>query len=174
MISDELRAHAELIRQLTRNGDPLSPSSPYSSLNNREWHNRRGTPTYERRSFHNQLISEALEGADAGYRAVMLSGPPGAGKSRARDAFLTEHPKGKFASLDSDEFKIALLRAVGTQDEFDKHFKSPTIHQLEAQGHRFFPLEFASLVHTESSRVLSETRTCGASQYGKGYVSLPY
>lgn len=155
MVSDELRAHAELIRQLSRDTGPLSQSSAYSSLNNREWHNRRGEPSYERRSLHKELISEALQGADTGYKAVMLSGPPGAGKSRARDAFLAEHSNEKFASLDADEFKIALLRAVGNQDEFDKHFKAPEIRELEAQGHQFFPLEFASLVHTESSRLLN-------------------
>ncbi|WP_425389273.1 zeta toxin family protein [Dermabacter hominis] len=33
------------------------------------------------------------------------------------------------------------------------------MHQLEQQGHRFFPLELASLVHTESTRIATNTFT---------------
>lgn len=35
----------------------------------------------------------------------------------------------------------------------------PEIHQLEQQGHRFFPLELASLVHAESARIVASPLT---------------
>lgn len=48
---------------------------------------------------------------EVGYRAVMLAGPPGAGKGSIRQQVLQEERR-RFTIVDPDEFKMLLKTSV--------------------------------------------------------------
>src|SRR5690606_11224192 len=50
-----------------------------------------------------------------------------------------------------DEIKTQLLDAAAADGSYETFIKPPAVRELEAQGERFFPLDFAALVHEESS-----------------------
>lgn len=152
--SGALEAHRETVRRLMRAGGPLSAMGPNATLNHRAWF-RGGKPTAERALLHARLLADSLAGRVASGRtprAMILAGPPGAGKSHARAALLGADAD-RWLSIDADDFKHELLREAIADGTYETVIKPPEVREREAGGERFAPLELASLVHEESSRL---------------------
>lgn len=152
MVSVAVARHMDTVRELSKPGQALAPKSPTSTMNNPRWWID-GEPTPDRRRLHLRLLQEARDaapGVEQQYRAIVLAGPPGAGKSTVLNDVLGEH-RSKYLVSDPDEFKRALLIEALADGSYDQWLMPDAIREREAQGERFFPLELASLVHEESS-----------------------
>ena len=150
--ADAVGTHRQTVRTLARPGGVLASDSPHASVNNPDWFDLDG-PTSARRALHTRLIAQyrALHPqARQQRRAIVLAGPPGAGKSTVLAEVLgTDRPG--WLTIDADEFKHALLREAIADGSYESFIKPEQVKVLESAGERFFPLELASLVHEESS-----------------------
>ncbi len=149
----------DTVRELSKPGQALSKDAPTATTNNPAWWVG-GEPTLARDLLHERLIDEARAAApdvEQQYRAIVLAGPPGAGKSTVLADVLGEH-RGKYLVIDADEFKRSLLREAQQDGSYDTWLMPDAIREREAQGERFYPLELASLVHEESSYLAKSLR----------------
>ncbi len=159
---DAHAAHREAIRELSRPGGPLEPASAYASVRQREWFptGDLDVPAPARRRLWSRLKDEVKAekpDARAERRAIVLAGPPGAGKSTA----LADQIRGEadgWLTIDADDFKTRLLRQAVADGSYDRLLKPPEVQDRESAGEPFFPLELASLVHEESSRLADDLR----------------
>ncbi|WP_260303364.1 zeta toxin family protein [Rathayibacter sp. PhB127] len=114
----------------------------------------------KRKALHDRLVS-AYRGefpeARAERRAVILAGPPGAGKSTVL-ADVLGADRGACITVDPDEFTCALLSEAMKDGSYHRSIVPPEVIAAEAAGERFFPLELASLVHEESSQLAIRVR----------------
>lgn len=158
-----------LVRQLSRPGHALGGNAPTSTIRNPEWWID-DEPTPVRRKLHRRLLAEARAKAmvEKARRAIILAGPPGAGKSTVLENELSSGVD-KFLIVDADDFKRALLREAQTDGSYDSWLVPPAIRDLEREGERFFPLELASLVHEESSYLAKELRADAIAE-GENFV----
>lgn len=157
--ADSFDRHVETIRELSRAGGPLTTSAPTSSMRNPAWW-RDGAATPARRRLHQQLLTAVVESqgtAEANYQAVVLAGPPGAGKGTAKARLLGDDQR-SYLNIDADEFKELLLRVAIEDGSYESWLKPPAVREREEAGERFYPLELASLVHEESSRLAARLR----------------
>lgn len=95
----------DTVRELSKPGQALSKDAPTATTNNPAWWVG-GEPTLARDLLHERLIDEARAAApdvEQQYRAIVLAGPPGAGKSTVLADVLGEH-RGKYLVIDADEF----------------------------------------------------------------------
>lgn len=110
----------------------------------------RYVPTLERARLHDELIAKALGGQspELEHQAVVMAGPPGAGKGHVQGSQLGGLPG--YLVIDADMFKEALV-------EHELHsgglvgMTPPSMGSYAEAGERFAPFEYASLVHEESS-----------------------
>lgn len=160
-----LERHAALLRTLSQPGGALSTTAPQSTLRNRAYFTSRGKAKAERLALHDTIAHDVLKGVGNQYLAIMVVGPPGAGKSTARQQALSTYPDHTFAVLDNDNLKVKLLQASLDAGTFKDDFYTPEIHRLESAGHIFHPLEFASLVHNEAAKIM---RSIEAAAVNKG------
>ena len=129
--------HTARLQALSRPGAPLAADSPHATVNNPRWFVRRnGTPDRAARAPRaareapGQLVSR-VEAATQ-KRAIVLAGPPGAGKSTALRALApaSTGPGADVAgTISSDDFKDLLLRAArdeGTYEEAATRRRSPS------------------------------------------------
>ncbi|WP_271986656.1 zeta toxin family protein [Pseudoclavibacter terrae] len=155
--------HRRGVVELSREGAALAPSAPTATIRNPEWFAiRRGElePTYARTQLHESLKHEYLEKCPDvrnESRAMVLAGPPGAGKSTAKGEVLGERAE-QYLTVDADEFKAMLLREALRDGSYDSFIKPEAVKSLESLGEQFFPLELASLVHEESSYLAKQLR----------------
>ncbi|MGQ4507430.1 zeta toxin family protein [Dermabacteraceae bacterium CCM 9519] len=161
---DLVAQHREKVIALSKPGEALAPGAPSATINNPDWFmlGPHGKPvlTDERKALHDRLIAEAFEDASkAGveHKAIVLAGPPGAGKSTILNSLLGEE-KDRYLVIDADNFKQALLREAVNDGSYETKIKPDAIKALEADGEKFFPLELASLVHEESSILATRLR----------------
>ena len=158
---EAIDSHREAVRAYAKPGGPLSTDSAYATTRNVEWF-RQGAagpePRASRVRLHARLVAEAVDAYPnrrQDHRAIVLAGPPGAGKStvlaevlgKGRDDWLT---------VDADEFKRALLLAAVDDGSYELSIKPDVIKERESAGERFYPLELASLVHEESSMLAKQ------------------
>jgi len=165
---EEQRRHIEFVRNLCKPGGALDKDSPHATVNNPDWYRSNGLPRMVRRIVHDRIKAELISraaGARQEGRALVLAGPPGAGKGRVADAVLGSS-RAHYVNIDADEVKQLLLREAIADGSYEVWIKPEAVRDLEAQGERFYPLELASLVHEESSRLavalredLIDTRT---------------
>jgi chloramphenicol 3-O-phosphotransferase len=88
-----------------------------------------------------------------GRKAIVLAGPPGAGKSTAQSALIVEtrtQPE-HWMAINPDDFKDELLLRALADGSYDSYMVPDEVRELEAAGERFYPRELAALVHNESS-----------------------
>ncbi|PPF14682.1 toxin component of a toxin/antitoxin system [Rathayibacter sp. AY1D1] len=156
--------HRETVRAWARAGGPLSPKSEHATVNNREWFRLGADQDYEPRGARQQLHDRFVADYRAQFpdvrqerKAIILAGPPGAGKSTVlRDVLGTD--RNAWLTIDADEFKRALLTEAIKDGTYDSTILPPEVRAAEAAGEKFFPLELASLVHEESSILAIQLR----------------
>jgi chloramphenicol 3-O-phosphotransferase len=90
-------------------------------------------------------------------RAIVLAGPPGAGKSTTLGKVLGDD-RDNWLVIDPDEFKKMLLNEAVRDGTYESIIKPQAVRDLEADGQRFYPLELASLVHEESTAIAKALR----------------
>lgn len=161
MVSDEeVERHLATVRGLSKPGQPLGPDAATATINNPAWWiDREPTPSRDR--LHRRLLSQAREaqsGVKQQRRAIVLAGPPGAGKSGIRGKVLLGE-LGDFLVIDADDFKSRLLREAQSDGSYDSWLMPANVRELAEEGHRFYPLELAALVHEESSYLAKALRS---------------
>ena len=156
--------HSANISALSQSNGPLSPKGPTATIKNRAWFRQLPTgqyrPTDTRRQVHRQLLNteqDVSPKVKQKKQAIVLAGPPGAGKSTVLHQILGDK-HGQYRVLDADKFKEALLDTAVQDGSYNTWIKPAEVQALEAQGHRFYPLELASLVHEESSMLMKTLR----------------
>ncbi len=154
--------HRETVREFSQKGGPLDPNGPNATTANRQWFFESSVASYtpERGRLHERLLAEAWTerpGVRADRRAIVLAGPPGAGKSTIREKVLGPQ-EDRWLFVDADEFKRKLLAEAVRDGSYEAHLKPPAIKEREAAGEAFYPLELAALVHEESSYLATRLR----------------
>ncbi|PPG43726.1 toxin component of a toxin/antitoxin system [Pseudoclavibacter sp. RFBA6] len=147
----------ELVRELSR--EVLHRDSPHSTKRNPQWW-RGDMPTPAREALHERITAELLAEApkvEFNRLALVMAGPPGAGKGSIRKEILGDAEE-QFLVVDADKFKEKLLEAAVEDGSFEEWIKPKEIRELEARGEVFYPLEFAALVHEESSYLATQLR----------------
>lgn len=160
MSPEERQRHIDLVRGLSMSGGVLEKDAPTATINNREWFRSNGSPRPERRALHDQLYAEVraqFPEARQDACALVLAGPPGAGKGSVAEKVLGAEIS-EFVNVDADEFKKLLLREAIADGSYESTIKPAEVREMEATGETFYPLELASLVHTESSRLAAALR----------------
>ncbi|WP_425389272.1 zeta toxin family protein [Dermabacter hominis] len=127
---EELQTHINLVRQLSKPGGPLALDSPYSTIRNKEFSHGNGSPRPARRRLHEQLRDATLENATATRHAILISGPPGAGKSTVIASRLQSGRQRSYAHIDRDEYKTAPLNHSLKDGTYDTHIKPPRFTSL--------------------------------------------
>ncbi|NQX34725.1 zeta toxin family protein [Herbiconiux sp. VKM Ac-2851] len=150
----------EAVRELSKPGQALAPFAPTATINNPAWWFNAEEPMPSRRRLHRRLLEEARDAApevEQQRRAIVLAGPPGAGKSTVLQQVLGAD-RGKYLVVDADEFKRGLLDEARADGSYDSWLMPDAIRELQAQGEQFYPLELAALVHEESSYLAKALR----------------
>jgi DNA polymerase III delta prime subunit len=112
-------------------------------------------PRAARQRLHDRLLAQWRAHAPevaTDRRALLLAGPPGAGKSTAQSN-LTDSigvPLARWRIIDSDDFKDLILQAA-LQDGTYEPLVPPELGELERAGERFWPRELAAIVHGEAA-----------------------
>lgn len=161
---DQAAAHRVTLERLGADKGPLAAQSKTATAQNPEWFNvRRGQPRQDRRRLHNEIVTRFIESrpeVSRDRKAIVLAGPPGAGKSTAQAALIeaTQTQPENWLPINADDFKDELLQQARQDGSYDSFLVPDEVHVLEAEGERFYPRELAALVHTESSILSKKAR----------------
>lgn len=157
MANDEsIERHYAALRQVLADPD-MNPRGPYATIRQEQYFDNSGArprETNERRALHRQWIQDVLDkSSERGEikhegKAIVMAGPPGAGKGTVQRDRLNNVPG--YVQCDPDMFKEKIIAHELETGNLDR-LKTPLVKELEAQGHKFAPMEFAVLVHEESS-----------------------
>jgi hypothetical protein len=88
---NRFQRHKAQVARLSQPGGALT-TSPHATTNNPDWYDPLGL-TEERRATHHQLLSRSQDAApDVGHgrQAIILAGPPGAGKGTIRQQVIRD------------------------------------------------------------------------------------
>lgn len=157
---EQVDRHRDHLARLSVDGEALSPTSPHATIRNPAWFDQvLNEPTAARDQLHRHILATARERSAHVPRerqAIVLAGPPGAGKTSVLTQVLAQRrgPESdleNWRTLNSDDFKDELLEQALADGTYEAFLKAPAVRELEAQGERFHPRELAALVHEESS-----------------------
>ncbi|WP_402372993.1 zeta toxin family protein [Isoptericola rhizosphaerae] len=184
MTPEELHEHAghrETVRAFSKAGGPLDKDGPNATLRNPDWFldGDVASPTAGRRALWRRLLDEAraeVPGVRHEGKAIVLAGPPGAGKGHVQNDVLGLD-RSAWLVVDADKFKEKLLREAVADGSYEGFLKPQAVADREADGEQFFPLELAALVHEESSylarRLRDEAMRDGANMVLDSVLSDP-
>jgi len=151
---EELARHRETVRRLTAQGEALSLESPHATVHIPEWFTD-DEPTPARVELQERLLAE-LRRENAGVakerQAIVLAGPPGAGKSTVKDALIAGE-EGRWRSVDVDDLKARLIKSARDDGTLESHIKPDAVKALEVEGEQFSPMELSALAHREAQRL---------------------
>jgi predicted kinase len=104
-------------------------------------------------------------------RAIVLAGPPGAGKSTVLAAVIasTETSVDDWRIINSDDFKDLLLEHALRDGSYDSWILQGPLGELHRSGERLWPRELAALVHEEAG-VLVDVAIDAAIRAGENIV----
>lgn len=159
MSSRTVADHIESVRALSKPGEALAPDAPTATVNNPDWW-RDGEPTPSRRRLHDTLIDRVRSespGVGQFSHAVILAGPPGAGKGKVLEQVL-KHERATHLVIDPDRFKQLLLEVALRDGSYNDWILPDEIRKRTTAGEKFFPMELAALVHEESSHLAKALR----------------
>jgi hypothetical protein len=157
--------YKNLIRLAALNG-PIGSDSINATVNRPEWFERNPAgdvaPRASRRRLHEVLAARFVNrigNLKYSREAIVMAGPPGAGKTTALHAVLARDIRSSehFAVIDADTFKADLLQSA-IEDGWYEQLVPNQVADLERLGETFFPMDFAPLVHIEST-ILARTVT---------------
>lgn len=159
MDSDAVARHVAAVRELSKPGQALAPDAATATTRNPAWW-RDGEPTPARDRLHRRLLAHARDAATGGVQgrqALVLAGPPGAGKSTILRELLGGR-LGEYLVVDADEFKRELLREATVDGSYESWLLPDVVRARQEAGERFYPLDLAPLVHEESAYLAKELR----------------
>lgn len=135
----------------------MSPQGEYATISRPGYfvsHQGQNIALGERSELHdkwmNEVVAEAAEKGKllAEKHAVVMAGAPGIGKGTVQRNQFNDFPG--YVVCDPDAFKEKIIEHELRSGNLDA-LKSPLVRDFESQGHQFAPMEFAALVHEESS-----------------------
>ena len=167
--------HYEAVRDLKIY---LNPKGPNATINNPDWYTkdpkerRLLSPTLQREALQDSIkerIFGDLKPSQGTPVGILLAGPPGAGKSTLLKKLFEDENLANpnitgglkledFVVIDADNIKTMLLEQASKDGSLDSFIKPASFKALEDFGVSFSPLEFASLVHEESSMIAEGLR----------------
>ncbi|MEE2061601.1 zeta toxin family protein [Rhodococcus artemisiae] len=156
---DEIEDRRIYLASLSTGDGPLQPDAPHATVNNRRWFRRidgAPVPTSARRRLHEQILEQwrAANPHVARERsAIVMAGPPGAGKSSTHEHLFRGRDPRRWRELDADVFKRYLLEAALADGTFEE-LVPPELRAAPGEGSRFYPFELSALVHRESTDFL--------------------
>ncbi|WP_404316463.1 hypothetical protein [Prescottella equi] len=115
---DEIESRRAYLASLSTGDGPLQPDAPFASVNKRRWFrsvNGVRTPTIARLRLHEQILEEwRVSNPDVVRErsAILMAGPPGAGKSSTHERLFHGRDQRQWRELDADIFKRHLLEAA--------------------------------------------------------------
>lgn len=154
----------------------LNPKGPNATINNPDWYtkNQKGKlePTPQRQVLRDSITEKIfgeLKPSQGTPVGILLAGPPGAGKSTLLKKLFEDENLANpnitgglkledFVVIDADNVKTMLLEQASKDGSLDSFIKPASFKALEDFGVSFSPLEFASLVHEESSMIAHDLR----------------
>lgn len=156
----------------------LNPKGPNATINNPDWYTkdpkerRLLSPTLQREALQDSIkerIFGDLKPSQGTPVGILLAGPPGAGKSTLLKKLFEDENLANpnitgglkledFVVIDADNIKTMLLEQASKDGSLDSFIKPASFKALEDFGVSFSPLEFASLVHEESSMIAEGLR----------------
>lgn len=141
----EAAAHREVVRAIAAPGGPLAADSPHATVNDPRWFRQRSDGTSEPRAsralLHDRLVREhrdRFRAASNERLAVVLAGPPGAGKSTVLERVLGA-AKSAYMHVDADDFKVALLEEARRDGTLDSLKPASTTPRCGRRGRRDDP-----------------------------------
>jgi predicted kinase len=161
---EQAAAHRATLERLCADGGPLTAQAENATVRNPEWFNvRLGEPRQGRRRLHNEIVARFIESRPEVRRdrkAIVLAGPPGAGKSTAQAALIeaTGTLRAHWLAVNADDFKDELLLEAISDGTYLGRLVPEEVRSLEEAGEKFYPRELASLVHAESSILAKKAR----------------
>jgi predicted kinase len=145
-------------------------------MRNPRWFRQTATgpaPRAARQRLHDRLLAQWRAHAPdvaTDRRALLLAGPPGAGKSTIRSN-LTDRigiPLERWRIINSDDFKDLILHAALQDGTYDQ-FVPAELAELERTGERFWPRELAAIVHDEAA-ILVERAVSDSTARGENII----
>ncbi|MHA4850953.1 MULTISPECIES: zeta toxin family protein [unclassified Rhodococcus (in: high G+C Gram-positive bacteria)] len=168
--SEDRRA---FLASLSTPGGPLTIDAPHATVNDRRYFRRidgEPIPTRARLRLHERILAEGRASRTQVRRdrvAILMAGPPGAGKSTAQAHLVGEHSQG-WRHLDADEFKLRLL-AAAVEDGSLQELLPEQVRAQPGLPSRFHPNELCALVHIESNLLL-ETAVAQSLSVGENVI----
>ncbi len=105
----------------------MTAQSRHATTQNPEWFNvKRQQPRPARRALHNEMLSSfvaAHAAVRSDRKAIVLAGPPGAGKSTVVDSLIADSKSRPehWLTIDPDDFKDALLQQARLDGSYDSY-----------------------------------------------------
>lgn len=170
MVVDSQARRRDLMEALSSPGGPLHVDASRATVKNPSWWSQRlSLPLPGRARLLSTLSEEVIDthpsdrsvGRASSAVAVVVAGPPGAGKTSVveRELAALSEAWTSFIAVDADVFKTRLLQEAIADGSYESWLKSPEIRAAEASlGEQLAPLELASLVHEESSFLAARTQ----------------
>ena len=157
----DTRTHKENIDKLSVQGGPFDAWGANSTYQKAiDPLSEDASLTKERKELHKRLLDKYKEthgydNIDTERKTIMMAGAPGAGKSTTLKRALDGSPD-TYLPIDPDAFKVLLIEEAIKSGEINTFYNIPEVKQLTDQGEKFFPMDFGSLVHQESTYLASE------------------
>jgi len=160
-VRHEISQHKDILIRAERDGS-LAADSRSATVSNVQWFyhfgDRGPLPTEARMAAQQRILEEywqMVEDVPLGRNAIVMAGPPGAGKSTTEARIRAELAPGEaWRKIDPDEFKDLLLRRAYMTGEYDQ-IVPPDLHENKE---RAYLRELAALVHEESGILAARAR----------------